>query len=135
MIRYALVCGDCDHRFEAWFSSADAFDRQAAQRLVDCPACAGTRVTKAIMAPAIGGKAAAMDKAAAAYALLRAMTAKVKATAEPVGERFPEEARRIHYGESEARPIWGQASAEEADALRDEGIAVAALPDLPETDA
>lgn len=135
MIRYALVCGDCDHRFEAWFSNGDAYDRQASAGLVDCPACTGNRVTKAIMAPAIGGKAAEMDKAAAAFALLKAMAAKVKANAEGVGTRFPEEARRIHYGESEERPIWGRATPEEAEALRDEGIEIAALPDFPDNDA
>ncbi|TVQ37230.1 MAG: DUF1178 family protein [Geminicoccaceae bacterium] len=135
MIRYALVCGDCDHRFDAWFSNAAAYDTQAAKGLIDCPSCSGHRVTKAIMAPAIGGKAAEMEKAAAAMALLRAMTAKVKATAEPVGERFADEARRIHNGESEERPIWGKATREEAEALADEGIEVAALPDFPDHDA
>jgi hypothetical protein len=130
-----LLCPDCEHRFEAWFSNAAAYDEQAERGLIDCPACGATRVTKAIMAPAIGGKAAEIDKAAAAMALMRAMTAKVKATAEPVGERFAEEARRIHYGESEERPIWGQATSEEAEQLRDEGIEVAALPDFPDTDA
>jgi hypothetical protein len=135
MIRYALVCGTCEHRFEAWFNNADAYDRQADRGLVECPACCGHDVDKAVMAPAIGGKAVKVEQAAMMMTALRAMTAKVKASAEGVGERFPEEARRIHYGESEARPIWGQASPGEAEALRDEGIEVRALPDFPEADA
>jgi hypothetical protein len=135
VIRYALVCGDCEHRFDAWFRNADAYDVQSASGQVTCAACSGHRVTKAPMAPAIAGKAAEIDRQAQMVALLRAVTAQVKATTEGVGERFPEEARRIHYGESEERPIWGKATAEEARALRDEGIEIAALPDIPEEDA
>ena len=130
MIRYALACGACGHRFDGWFASGESFDVQAAQGQVVCPTCAGSRVTKAPMAPAIAGKAARADRQARMLSLLRAMTAEVKARAEPVGERFPEEARRIHYGESPERPIWGRATGEEARALRDEGIEVAQLPEL-----
>lgn len=135
MIRYALVCGDCEHRFDAWFRNADACDTQAANAQIECPSCGGHRVTKAPMAPAIAGKAALVERQAILLAVLRAMTARVKATAEAVGERFPEEARRMHYGEAEPRPIWGQASLEDAQALHDEGIEIAMLPDLPDEDA
>ncbi|MEO1092243.1 MAG: DUF1178 family protein [Pseudomonadota bacterium] len=135
MIRYALACSACAHRYDAWFANAAAYDEQAAAALVTCPLCASNDVAKAPMAPAIGGHAAKVERAATMMAAMRALTAKVKAEAEPVGVRFPEEARRIHYGEAEERPIWGQASRDDAKALVDEGIEVAPLPDLPEPDA
>lgn len=150
MIRYALRCA-CGHGFEAWFASAAAYDAQAEKGLVDCPACGANTVEKALMAPAIarGHRAPAprpaengaaapappADHPAAVRAALQAMVRQVKRAAEDVGTRFPDEARRIHQGEAEDRPIWGRATGEDARALREEGIEVHALPDVPDHDA
>ncbi len=135
MIRYALRC-DCGHRFEAWFNNAAAYDDQEARSLIDCPVCGGHTVSKAPMAPAIGRppRDASPDPARLRHALM-ALSRHIKAHAEDVGTNFPEEARSIHEGRSEDRPIWGQATKEEASALRDDGIEVQALPDLPDHDA
>ncbi|WP_375454932.1 DUF1178 family protein [uncultured Methylobacterium sp.] len=150
MIRYSLVCA-AGHGFESWFPSSDSFDDQAARGLVTCPVCDSPKVAKGLMAPSLArtdrarapDPAPGPDAALAALpmiaeperrlrAMLRAVRARVEATAEPVGARFPEEARKIHYGESAERPIYGQASPEEARALIDEGIDVAPLPPMPD---
>jgi len=149
MIRYALRCA-CGHGFDAWFACADAFDAQAERGLVDCPSCGANTVAKAPMAPAIRRRRAVsapvprpeVSKPAAAApepAMVRAafveMVRELKRRAEPMGERFAEEARRIHRGEVAERAIWGQATGEEAKALWDDGIDVAPLPDIPDHDA
>ena len=153
MIRYALRCA-CGHGFDAWFASAAAYDAQAEGGLVGCPACGANTVEKALMTPAIGrGRAAPAPveapaastestpaatpagHPAAVRAALQAMVRQVKRAAEDVGTRFPDEARRIHEGEAEDRPIRGRATAADARALREEGIEVQALPDLPDHDA
>ncbi len=151
MILFTLRCPH-DHRFEAWFRDGAAFEAQAAAGAIACPSCGAVDIVKAPMAPAVvrGGAPApaATDPAAsespppqappAGAARLRALLTElrrhVEATCEPVGERFPEEARRIHYGEVEARPIYGEATTEEAEALEGEGIAVARIP-WPRTDS
>ncbi|AWN36357.1 DUF1178 family protein [Methylobacterium radiodurans] len=147
MIRYALVC-EAGHEFESWFPSSDSYDDQAARGLVACPVCDTTKVGKALMAPRL----ARTDQLPAPVpqptstatvpliseperqvrAMLRAFRAHVVANSEAVGPRFAEEARKIHYGESEERSIHGQASPEEARALIEEGISVAALPIVPD---
>ena len=161
MIRYALRC-EQGHAFESWFQSSSAFDSQVKRKLVACPACESTKVEKAIMAPRIVSKkgresalpvpapvpAAAPDAAPNALpsgpqsllmAQERELRAKLKElrdhivkNADNVGERFPNEARKMHYGEIEHRPIYGEASPDEARALIDEGVEVAPLPVLPE---
>jgi hypothetical protein len=153
VIRYALRCG-CGHGFDAWFANGAAYDALAAQGLVTCPACGTNAVEKAPMAPAIARRrsetapaeraspdaptAAAspvMNHEAAVRAALRSMVRHVKAVAEDVGTRFPEEARRIHHGEAATRAIWGRATREEAQALREDGIEARPLPDLSDHDA
>jgi hypothetical protein len=148
MIRYALVC-EAGHGFESWFPSSDAYDEQAARGLVTCPFCDSAKVSKSLMAPGIArtdrGHPPALPEPAMSAAvpmiaeperrireLLRAVRQHVVDTAEHVGPRFSEEARKIHYGEVDSRPIYGQASPEEARALIDEGIDVAPLPPLPD---
>ncbi len=146
MIRYALACED-GHSFESWFPSSDSYDAQVARGLVTCPVCGTAQVGKSVMAPRLArtdrGAEPAPDAPQPAVpaiaeperqmrAMLRAMREHVMANSESVGTRFPEEARRIHYGESAERSIHGQASPEEARALLDEGIAVAPLPILPD---
>lgn len=147
MIRYALRCAD-GHGFEGWFRDSAAFDAQQAAGLLSCAICGGVEVEKALMAPAL--PAAKRDQAAAAGGpaqpvlstpddspLARAMTAlraHVEANADYVGPRFAAEARRIHAEGGAERPIWGEATPDDARALRDEGVPVAPLPLLPRRD-
>lgn len=139
MIRYTLCC-DQGHDFEGWFSSSEDYDRQQKMGLVACPACHSPSVEKMLMAPSVATsrkkeqtRAFALEAAQRdALSRLKQVVAEIKANAEDVGERFAEEARRIHYGEAEARGIIGQASAEDAHALVEEGIEIAPLPVLPD---
>lgn len=139
MIRFDLHC-DKDHAFEAWFSSNADFDKQNAQGLISCPQCGSTKVEKALMAPSVSTarkKEAttqlAMNNAQkAAMDQLREAVKTIRENSEDVGERFPEEARKIHYGESEERGIIGQAKPDEVKSLVEEGVGIAPLPDLPE---
>jgi hypothetical protein len=137
MIRFALVC-DQGHDFEAWFGSGAAYEDQAKARAVACPCCGSAEVKKAPMAPAVkrGRAESAAPREVAGrkkiYALLKDLRAHVEANAEHVGAAFPEEARKMHYGETEARSIYGEASLEEARTLREEGIPTIPLPPLPE---
>jgi len=154
MIRYALRC-DRDHDFESWFQSSSAYDSQLKRKLVSCPACGSTKVEKAIMAPRIVGRkgresaapgpiepADILPPANSTPLMLaqeRELRAKLKElrdhivkNADNVGDSFPNEARKMHYGEIEHRPIYGEASPDEARALIDEGVEVSPLPVLPE---
>ena len=134
MIRYALICEN-GHSFEGWFANSKAWESQLAAKQLECPSCGSGRVEKAPMAPSIAkGKDAveADETAKAAREIVRQVRDHVEKNAEYVGDRFPEEARKIHYGEEESRGIYGEASSEEADELRDEGVDVYPLPDLPD---
>ncbi len=141
MIKYALKC-EADHAFEGWFSSGSDFDGQQARGLVTCPVCGSASVGKALMAPAVatahaGDAQVPMPMAgggvpAEMIAKLREVVTQIRASSEDVGTRFPEEARKIHYGEAPARGIIGQAKQEEIGALLEEGIEIAPLPVLPE---
>jgi hypothetical protein len=153
MIRYNLRC-DRGHAFESWFQSSAAYESQEKRRLVNCPACGSAKVERAIMAPQIVSKkgrdsaapapAAATDATAPASTPLlmaqeRELRAKLKElrdhivkNADNVGERFPNEARKMHYGDIEHRPIYGEASPDEARALIEEGVEVSPLPVLPD---
>ena len=139
MIHYSLQC-EQSHGFEGWFASSEDFDRQKAKGLVTCPYCDSANVSKLLMAPNVTtGRQKDRTQAVAMDNMRRDMITKIKdavkeirANAEDVGERFPEEARKIHYGESEARGIIGQATPDEAQALTEEGIEVAPLPVFPE---
>jgi hypothetical protein len=125
------------HAFEGWFASEDAYVEQGARGLVECPLCASREVLRLPSAPRLNLSSAAREPAAGAPATpeqrsvealwLRAVR-HVMAQTEDVGERFADEARRIHYGEAAERGIRGRASHDEAEALRDEGIDVHALP-------
>jgi hypothetical protein len=131
MIVFDLKCGNA-HVFEAWFASSDDFDRQAERGLIACPICADTTVAKAVMAPAIpakGNRGAETPMASGDAAAMKAMLAKLAElqksmtdSSEYVGRRFAEEARAMHHGETDTRGIYGETSAAEAAALRDEGI-------------
>ncbi|WP_341888052.1 DUF1178 family protein [Variovorax sp. YR752] len=122
-----------DHRFEGWFGSDDDFESQTRRGLVNCPTCGDGAISRLPTAPRLNVSAtkqaeAPVDPGVALQAAWTQAVRRVMAQTEDVGERFPEEARRIHYGEVEARGIRGQASREDAQALRDEGIEVMALP-------
>jgi len=142
MIRYALGC-DRGHSFESWFRDSDAFERQAAAGEVACPFCHSARVSKQIMAPAVSGThepydrrpvdvVALGEREKAFREMIRTLHAHVVANTEDVGARFPNEIRRMHYGEAEERAIRGKADAEEARALIEEGIDILPLPSLPD---
>lgn len=153
MIHYHLRC-ERGHAFESWFQSSSAYEAQEKRKLVNCPTCGSAKVERAIMAPQIVSKkgretpvpapaAAASDAATPASTPLlmaqeRELRAKLKElrdhivkNADNVGERFPNEARKMHYGDIEHRPIYGEASPDEARALIEEGVDVAPLPVLP----
>lgn len=143
MIVFDLACPE-GHRFEGWFGSSAEFARQQEGGLVSCPHCGSVEIGKAPMAPAVAAKgnarkAATSDKhpiasgnlppeVAAAMKALAAAQAKALKDSTWVGDRFAEKSRAMHYGERDHAPIHGQASREEAEALLEEGIAVAPLP-------
>ena len=137
MIRYALVC-EHDHEFDGWFPSSDGFDAQAEAGEILCPHCASPKVRKALMAPSIGKSSAANAEAAAPAAMAQKMSMMmlalkkhVEENCDYVGDAFAEEARRIHYGETEHRDIYGEATPDQARELIEEGVEVAPLPILP----
>jgi hypothetical protein len=151
MIRYALRCAR-GHEFESWFQSSSAYDSQHKRGLVACPTCGSPKVDKAIMAPRIARKgkskptaqpvtAPADDSSPTPLVMApqeRELVAKLKElrdhvlkNADNVGKKFPDEARKMHYGDIEHRAIYGEATTEEARALIDEGVEVAPLPILP----
>ncbi len=138
MIKYCLRCA-LAHEFEAWFASSASYEAQAAAAKVCCPQCGSHEVDKAIMAPNVTVRdraepdpPQAAEGHPGAVEVLREVRRTLLAGVEDVGARFPEEARKIHYGETEARGIRGTASGEEVRTLLDEGIAIIAVPPLPE---
>jgi hypothetical protein len=156
MIRYALRC-EHGHEFESWFQNSAAYDKQAKRGLVACPVCDSAKVEKAIMAPRLGRAdaddapralpapmppAPATPPAAPVAVMspperelrkkLKELREHITKNADYVGARFPEQARKIHYGEVEHRSIYGEASPDEAKELQEEGIAFHPLPILPD---
>ncbi len=136
MIKYDLICRH-DHAFEAWFSTSSDYDDQRKKRLVQCPFCGSTKIEKAIMAPNVSTSRKKESRAAKqteAMAIMNAAASKIRKEIEDkcdyVGEKFPEEARAIHYGEKEERAIYGEATAKEAAELQDEGVGIASLPEV-----
>jgi len=144
MIHYDLTC-DKGHDFDGWFRNSAAYDEQADKGLVSCAVCGSAKVEKQLMAPGIPTKsnrkndsprkmvAGPVDpRLAAMMDMVRQVRKHVEENAEYVGDRFAEEARKIHYEETEHRGIYGEASMEDAKALVEEGITVHAIPRLPE---
>jgi hypothetical protein len=154
MIRYSLHC-DRGHTFESWFQSSSAYESQEKRKLVNCPVCDSAKVERSIMAPQIVSKkgrdgaipAPAQQPAEVTapgstpllMAQERELRTKLKElrdhivkNADNVGERFANEARKMHYGDIDHRPIYGEASPEEARSLIDEGVEVSPLPVLPD---
>jgi hypothetical protein len=157
MIKYSLRC-DRGHEFESWFQDSAAYDKQVKRKLVACPACDSVKVEKAIMAPQITRKRKSgtvpspvpaagetgetvaptaatpmlMPQETELRAKLKELREFIKSNAENVGGSFPTEARKMHYGEIKHRPIYGEASPDEAKSLVEEGVEVMPLPVLPE---
>ena len=156
MIRYNLVC-DKRHEFESWFPSSAAYEKQAKRKLIECPLCGSTKVESAIMAPNLASqgqehvrlkrpskrrrrrRAEAPTPVAMISPQEREFRTKLKelrdhltANADNVGKKFPEEARKMHYGETEHRSIYGEASPQDAKDLHEEGIEFHPLPMLPD---
>jgi len=158
MIRYALIC-DRRHAFEIWFKNSADYDQQAKRGLVTCPQCGSAKVEKAIMAPSLGRgskKGKAVEPAEVAPApepakpedrtpvakvspqerefrtKLKELRDHLTKNADNVGAKFPEVARKMHYGEMDHRSIYGEASPKEAKELHDEGIEFHPLPVLPD---
>jgi hypothetical protein len=155
MIHYALVC-EQGHNFESWFQNSAAYDKQAKRGLVTCPHCGSAKVEKAIMAPrlsssrnqggAVESETAASPAPPAASenspvamispaetefrARLKELREHLTKNADNVGQKFPEEARKMHYGEIEHRSIYGEASPKDAKDLAEEGIEFHPLPIL-----
>lgn len=142
MIIFDLKCAPAGHVFEAWFGSSAAFEEQRGRGLVACPICGSDEVAKAPMAPAVGAKGNASPVSASPTSLLGGVPEEVKkmlaaaaevqktllAGSEAVGPRFADEARAIHLGEADSRPIHGEATRAEAESLIEEGVPIAPLP-------
>jgi hypothetical protein len=142
VIIFDLRCAPAGHVFEAWFASSSAYEDQRERKLVACPLCGSVEVAKAPMAPAVGAKGNASPDSAPAGGLFTGAPEEVKkmlaaaaalqknllAGSEGVGDRFAAEARAIHLGEADSRPIHGEATRAEAESLIEEGVAIAPLP-------
>jgi hypothetical protein len=159
MIKYALAC-EKGHGFESWFQNSAAYEKQLKRKLVTCPHCGSAKVEKALMTPQLAGTrkrgkaiaspaseasvpeavpAAAPSPVAMMSPQEREFRTKLKElrehltkNADNVGKKFPEEARKMHYGEIEHRSIYGEASPQDAKELHEEGIEFHPLPILPD---
>ncbi len=133
MIKYQLTC-DLNHEFEGWFRNSDDFDTQSDEGLIECPSCGSEEVRKAVMAPAVKRRSGSRDERLSAIKneiIQAAGRARdyVEKNFDYVGDKFPEEARKIHYGESKKRGIFGEATRTEVQDLVTEGVKVAPLPE------
>jgi len=145
LILYTLHCAE-GHEFQSWFRDSGAYDAQAEQGLIACPHCHSVHISKSVMAPSIrrarrprpnserkdadGPREVAFldEQHASLRAMIRELREKIIDAADDVGEKFPEEARRMQDGEAQQRAIRGRASLEEARALLDEGIEIFPIP-------
>jgi hypothetical protein len=136
MILFTLSC-TAGHEFEGWFRDGDGFTAQQAAGEIACPQCGDSQVEKAVMAPNIGRSRdqARPPSPAQLRAALVELRRQVETNCDYVGERFAEEARKIHYGEADPHGIYGEASAEESRELADEGISVGRIPWISPSDA
>ena len=156
MIHYELQCR-AEHRFDGWFKDSASFSKQAARGLLECPICGDQKVVQALMTPSVPKKGRAMvpvtmepappeapapapvtmagpKMPAQVRAMLMRLRQEVERNCDYVGEEFADEARRIHNGESDRRGIYGEATADDAEALAEEGIEVQQIPWLPRAD-
>lgn len=138
MIRFSLACKN-DHSFDGWFRNSEDFEKQQKRGLIACPDCGSVKVEKTLMAPAVstGRKREKMALAMnaeqkKALAQLKALSEKVRENADYVGDKFAEEARKIHFGEADARGIYGEATPDEAKSLVEDGVEFMPLPVFPD---
>jgi hypothetical protein len=156
MIRYTLAC-DKGHQFESWFADSAAYDKQAKRKLVSCPVCGSAKVDKTIMAPRVSTskkRAKATTETPAPVAAentqenspvamispqeqefrtkLKELREHLTKNSDNVGAKFPEEARKMHYGETEHRSIYGEATPQDAKEMLEEGIEFHPIPVLPD---
>jgi hypothetical protein len=138
MIRFSLLCQN-EHSFDGWFRNSDDFEKQRKRGLIACPDCGATGVEKALMAPSVstGRKREKMALAMnveqkKALAQLKALSEKLRENADYVGDKFAEEARKIHFGETDPRGIYGEATPEEAKGLAEDGVEFMPIPVFPD---
>ncbi len=138
MIRFTLAC-EHDHTFEGWFRNGEDYDKQRKRGFVECPECGSTHVDKALMAPAVStGRRqekialAQGDEQRRVMGALKELSKKMRENADYVGDKFAEEARKIHFGEADARGIYGEATPDEVKGLADDGVEFMPIPVFPE---
>ena len=140
MIRYNLICNN-DHNFESWFKDSTSCNDQIKSKNVLCPECNSNLVTKALMSPRIPKKGSNNNQENTILSngrnnnlndAIRKIRDEIKKNSEYVGKEFPEEARKIHYHESEERSIYGEATAKDIKELHEEGIDIIHIPNLPD---
>lgn len=138
MIHYSLICEN-DHKFDGWFRNADAYDQQHERGIVTCPVCTSNKVDKALMAPSVSRANSEKVSLSIGHpeqqqlrAAMQALRDKVVSEADYVGDKFAEEARKIHFKEIDPRGIYGEATREEVAGLIEEGVDFMPLPHIPE---
>tara|TARA_Y100001980_G_C14408340_1_gene202647 strand:- start:267 stop:701 length:435 start_codon:yes stop_codon:yes gene_type:complete len=135
MIKFDLVCEN-EHIFEASFDDSSSFEKQKKKKLIECPLCSSSNISKSVMAPNISNKSSSSIKINREknklFSNYNKQINKIKSEIEKnftyVGKKFPEEARKIHYGEVKDKPIYGEATEKESQELVDEGISLVRLP-------
>jgi hypothetical protein len=127
MIVFDLKCAK-DHVFEAWFSDTAGFEDQRDAGDVACPLCGDRDIEKSLMSPSVPAKTSDRENAQTAAQMLYQMRDHVQENCDYVGDKFAEEARKIHYGETDQRDIYGEATPQEASDLKDEDIDFGVLP-------
>ncbi len=138
MIHYSLICEN-EHKFDGWFRNAEAYERQHESGIVTCPVCTSNKVDKALMAPSVSRASSEKVSLSIGHpeqqqlrAAMQALRDKVVSEADYVGDKFAEEARKIHFKEVDARGIYGEATREEVTGLIEEGVDFMPLPHVPE---
>ena len=138
MIRYDLVCEN-EHFFESWFKDSKTYQKQLEANEIVCPECSSCSISKSLMAPGIpkktntkNGNVIANSSSSTLNNAIRKIRNEIKKNSEYVGDKFPEEARKIHYNEAEMRSIYGEASKKEITDLVDEGIDIIQIPEIPD---
>ena len=130
MIVFNLICSTCEYEFEGWFDNSSAFESQKKRKLLNCPNCESSSIKKTLVAPNVGKKS--NSKKTTNKKTIASNINKIKKIVEDnfdyVGDQFTEEAKKIKYGETEDRPIYGEATIEQTKELIDEDISITPLP-------
>ena len=130
MIVFNLICCTCEYEFEGWFDNSSAFESQKKRKLINCPNCESSKIKKTLVAPNVGKKS--NSKKTTNKKTIASNINKIKKIVEDnfdyVGDQFTEEAKKIKYGETEDRPIYGEATIEQTKELIDEDISITPLP-------